>query len=113
MKNQMKTTKPKDRKERRHINWGRFLFAGFLSATMLAANTMPVFAATTVWEKANEIMKDVYTQMLTCTNVILQATWNATPPTETASRCCSLSFAICPVSSDLTRRCSCKTSAAR
>lgn len=51
--------------------------------------------------------------MLTCTNVILQATWNATPPTETASRCCSLSFAICPVSSDLTRRCSCKTSAAR
>ena len=60
MKNQLKTTKPKDRKDRRHINWGRFLFAGFLSVTMLAANTMPAFAATTVWEKANEIMKDVY-----------------------------------------------------
>ena len=69
MKNQLKTTKPKDRKERRHINWGRFLFAGFLSATMLAANTMPAFAATTVWEKANEIMKDVYTQILTISTI--------------------------------------------
>ena len=69
MKNQLKTTKPKDRKERRHINWGRFLFAGFLSATMLAANTMPAFAATTVWEKANEIMEDVYTQILTISTI--------------------------------------------
>ena len=69
MKNQLKTTKPKDRKDRRHINWGRFLFAGFLSATMLAANTMPAFAATTVWEKANEIMKDVYTQILTISTI--------------------------------------------
>lgn len=69
MKNQLKTTKPKDRKERHHINWGRFLFAGFLSATMLAANTMPAFAATTVWEKANEIMKDVYTQILTISTI--------------------------------------------
>lgn len=69
MKNQLKTTKPKDRKDRRHINWGRFLFAGFLSVTMLAANTMPAFAATTVWEKANEIMKDVYTQILTISTI--------------------------------------------
>lgn len=69
MKNQLKTTKPKDRKDRRHINWGRFLFARFLSVTMLAANTMPAFAATTVWEKANEIMKDVYTQILTISTI--------------------------------------------
>lgn len=69
MKNQLKTTKPKDRKESCHINWWRFLFAGFLSATILAANTMPVFAATTVWEKANEIMKDVYTQILTISTI--------------------------------------------
>lgn len=41
----------------------------FLSATMLAANTMPAFAATTVWEKANEIMKDVYTQILTISTI--------------------------------------------
>lgn len=26
MKNQLKTTKPKDRKDRRHINWGAFSF---------------------------------------------------------------------------------------
>lgn len=68
MKNQLKTTKPKDRKDRRHINWGVF-FCRVLSVTMLAANTMPAFAATTVWEKANEIMKDVYTQILTISTI--------------------------------------------
>ena len=51
------------------VSGGRFLFAGFLSVTMLAANTMPAFAATTVWEKANEIMKDVYTQILTISTI--------------------------------------------
>lgn len=69
MKNQLKTTKPKGRKERRHINWGRFLFAGFLSVTMLAASTIPAFAATTVWEKATEIMKDVYTQIVAISTI--------------------------------------------
>lgn len=64
MKEQLKTKKPKPQKERRHIDWGRFLFAGFLCVTMIAANAMPAFAATTVWEKATEIMKDVYNQVL-------------------------------------------------
>ena len=60
MKNQLKTTKPKPQKERRHIDWGRFLFTGFLCVTMLAGSATQVFAAPTVWEKATEIMKDVY-----------------------------------------------------
>ena len=64
MKNQLKTTKLKPKKERRHIDWGRFLFTGFLCVTMIAGNAMPAFAATTVWEKATEIMKDVYNQVL-------------------------------------------------
>ena len=64
MKNQLKTTKPKPQKERRHIDWGRFLFTGFLCVTMLAGSATRVFAAPTVWEKATEIMKDVYNQVL-------------------------------------------------
>ena len=45
-----------------HIEWGKFLYMGFLCAIMLVAMSVPAFAATpTIWEKATEIMKDVYT----------------------------------------------------
>ena len=39
---------------------GMALYAAFAGVTMAAMLCQPVFAAT-VWEKANEIMKDVYT----------------------------------------------------
>jgi hypothetical protein len=52
------------KKERKHIDYGRILFMGFLCVTMMAGSSMQAFAATTVWEKANEIMKDVYNQIL-------------------------------------------------
>lgn len=39
------------------------LYAAFMGVTMTAMLCQPVFAAT-VWEKANEIMKDVYNQIL-------------------------------------------------
>jgi len=64
VKNQLETTKPKPQKERRHIDWGRLLFTGFLCVTMMAGSATQVFAAPTVWEKATEIMKDVYNQVL-------------------------------------------------
>ncbi len=51
-------------KERRHIDVGRILYSGFLFATMMGGSITPAYAATTVWEKANEIMKDVYNQIL-------------------------------------------------
>lgn len=38
---------------------GMALYAAFAGVTMAAMLCQPVFAAT-VWEKANEIMKDVY-----------------------------------------------------
>ena len=38
---------------------GKALYAAFVGVTMAAMLCQPVFAAT-VWEKANEIMKDVY-----------------------------------------------------
>lgn len=42
---------------------GRVLYMTFLTASMAAVIT-PQASAVTVWEKANEIMKDVYTQIL-------------------------------------------------
>lgn len=46
-----------------HFNIGRGLYAAFITATLSASLCMSATAAT-VWEKASEIMKDVYTQIL-------------------------------------------------
>ncbi len=67
MKKQLKTTE--SQKPKRHIDYGRFLFTGFLVVTMMAATSMNVFAAETVWQKANQIMKDVYTQILAISTI--------------------------------------------
>ena len=61
MKNKITKQPPK---ERRRINYGRFLYTGFLCFTMIFAFSTQAFGAPTVWEKANEIMKDVYNQIL-------------------------------------------------
>ena len=61
MKNQI-TKRPKT--ERKHINYGRILYTGFLCTCMLMCFSTQAFAATTVWDKATEIMKDVYNQIL-------------------------------------------------
>ncbi len=69
MKKQLKATKDKPTKHR-HIEWGRILFIGFLVVTMAAGTSIQVFAATTtIWDKANEIMKDVYSQILTISTI--------------------------------------------
>ena len=49
--------------EKKGVNYGRILYTLFLVLTMCAAFTMPAYA-TTMWDKANEIMKDVYNQIL-------------------------------------------------
>ena len=46
-----------------HTNIGRGLYTAFLTATLSASLCQPASAAT-VWEKANEIMRAVYTQIL-------------------------------------------------
>ena len=61
MKNKPVSTPPKPRKR---INHGRLLYTGFLTVCMLACFSQQAFAATTVWQKAEEIMKDVYNQIL-------------------------------------------------
>ena len=50
---------------RNHVNIGRLLFVVFLIVTLMACFSLNVFAAqVTIWEKAEEIMKDVYNQVL-------------------------------------------------
>jgi heme/copper-type cytochrome/quinol oxidase subunit 2 len=46
-----------------HFNIGHGLYAAFITTTLSASLCMSVSAAT-VWEKASEIMRDVYTQIL-------------------------------------------------
>lgn len=69
MKNKLVSRTPKKTKQKRHIEWGKYLFSGFLIVSMLAMSSTQVFAATDVWEKANQIMKDVYTQILTISTI--------------------------------------------
>lgn len=42
---------------------GRWLYAGFFTTSLTPLLCRPAFA-TTIWTKASEIMKDVYTQVL-------------------------------------------------
>ena len=57
-----KTEKPQ--KTKRTIPYGKFLYAFFLMAVMMTAFSVQAYAATTVWDKAKEIMQDVYNQIV-------------------------------------------------
>lgn len=62
----MKTKNEKGLIERHSsVNYGKLLYIGFLCVTLAIVLCLPAFAATpTIWEKATEIMKDVYNQIL-------------------------------------------------
>jgi uncharacterized membrane protein YozB (DUF420 family) len=62
-----KPNTPPDAK--RHIAVGKILYAAFLAVILCALSVTPALAATTIWEKASEIMKDVYTQILTISTI--------------------------------------------
>lgn len=49
--------------KKHHISAGSLLYALFLFSTLLIGSVQPVFAAT-MWDKAQEIMKDVYSQIV-------------------------------------------------
>ena len=62
-----KKSSPERQKIRGQVNHGRIgrvLYAAFLVITMMAMTTQPALAASTVWDKANQIMQDVYNQIL-------------------------------------------------
>lgn len=50
--------------EKRHIDYGRYLYQIFLVVTMCLMFTTQAFAATDMWTKASEIMNSVYTKIL-------------------------------------------------
>lgn len=50
-------------KSRSPVSYGRILYTAFLVITMSAMFCQPAYAVT-IWEKATEIMKDVYNQIL-------------------------------------------------
>lgn len=52
---------PPNRK--RHMDYMKLLYTAFLIFTLAACNVQPVMAAN-VWDKAKEIMKDVYNQIV-------------------------------------------------
>ncbi len=47
-----------------HRDYGRILYTGFLGTSLLPMLCQSAFAADTLWTKASEVMKDVYTQIL-------------------------------------------------
>jgi ABC-type Fe3+ transport system permease subunit len=66
-KNAPPATKPEN-KPRRHIDCGRILYTAFLCMCMAAMLCLPA-SATTIWEKASEVMKDVYSQVLAISTI--------------------------------------------
>ena len=58
-----KTTLP-ETPQKKHRDYGRILYTSFLGTCMTAVMAQPALAADTLWTKASEVMKDVYTQIL-------------------------------------------------
>lgn len=56
-------TKPARAFKKLRISPGSMLYAIFLLSTFLIGSVQPVYAAT-IWDKASEIMKDVYNQIV-------------------------------------------------
>ena len=52
----------------RRINRGAALYAAFRLTTLLIGNVQPVLAAN-MWDKAKEIMQDVYTQIVAISTI--------------------------------------------
>ncbi len=50
--------------QKKHRDYGRILYTGFLGTCMTAVMAQPAFAATDMWSKASDVMKDVYTKIL-------------------------------------------------
>ena len=82
--------------QKRHIDVGRLLFTVFVIVTLMACFSLNVFAAgVTIWQKAEEIMKDVYNQILAISTIaavvtaaiaLLMLNFSKTDKTVTESR---------------------------
>lgn len=64
----LKQIKTPPSRRRFRLNHGKLLYAVFLTATLLLGNVQTAMA-TTIWTKANDIMKDVYGQVVTISTI--------------------------------------------
>ena len=60
---------PPNQPRRRGPNFARILYMGYLCVCLSVCFASPASAAT-IWEKASEIMQDVYTQILTISTTV-------------------------------------------
>ena len=63
------SVQPEKQKSKRGFTYGKALYSIFLTLVMVSMFSTQVFAAPTVWDKATEIMKDVYTQILAISTI--------------------------------------------
>ena len=59
----------KKRTPRYHINWGKCLFVAFMVVCLITVMSMQAFAATDMWTKATQIMKDVYGKIVAISTI--------------------------------------------
>ena len=57
------------KKTKKGVNYGKILYIAFVVLTVSVILTQTVFAADTIWDKASEIMKDVYSKILTISTI--------------------------------------------
>lgn len=57
------TVKETPPNKKRHVDYMKYIYTASLLLTLLACNVQPVLAAD-MWDKASEIMKDVYNQIV-------------------------------------------------
>ena len=69
MKTKLKKPQTDDRRQQKRAGPGQRLYVLFLAVCMLLMSTVPAFAADTIWTKASDIMKDVYSQVLTISTI--------------------------------------------
>ena len=68
MKQKRLPTKQTEQKSKSGARW-KALYAGFIALIMSALFSTPAFATDTIWTKATEIMKDVYSQILAISTI--------------------------------------------
>ena len=62
-------------RKKKHVDVGRILYIGFLMSCLAPVLCTPAYAASgTIWAKATEVMKDVYTQILGISTIVAVVT---------------------------------------
>ena len=82
----MKRTNDQSRSPQQRSSPGKTLYMAFLVPTLSVALASSALAADTIWTKASEIMKDVYTQILGISIALLLMNFSKSGRTVDESR---------------------------